>query len=158
MAPDTVFRSREQATDPMSHTLVYHDSPLEERASSPTNPMIDPISIDSVGEFVAVTFQGHRSESHQANILGLSDHQTSYSGLRFRGFLHEPTESLNVELPHAWHRTIDSRELAGRSTKEGWGTSAIWSSIGRHSDHSTGQNVKNKKLDHRVGALEPLLL
>ncbi len=28
----------------MSHTLVYHDNTREERASSPTNPMIDPTS------------------------------------------------------------------------------------------------------------------
>jgi len=31
--------------------------------------------------------------THQANILGLSDGQTSYSGLCFGGFLHEPTAS-----------------------------------------------------------------
>jgi hypothetical protein len=31
-----------QATDPMSHTLVYDDTNPGQGHSSPTNPMIDP--------------------------------------------------------------------------------------------------------------------
>src|SRR6516165_811149 len=42
------------------------------------------------------------------------------------------------------------RSLAGWSTKEGRGTRAVWSWIARHSYHLPEQNVKDKKLYHRV--------
>ena len=42
------------------------------------------------------------------------------------------------------------RWLAGRSTTEGQGKRAVWSWIARHSYHSPEQDVKDKKLDHRV--------
>src|SRR5215813_10194751 len=54
---------------------------------------------------------------------------------------------------HARHRTMGLRQLAGRSTKEGRGKRAVWSWIGRHSYHSAGQNVKNKKLDRTSDSL-----
>ena len=50
----------------------------------------------------------------------------------------------------AEHRTIEVRELAGRSTEEGWGKGAIQSWAARHSYPTDKRNVKTKKLDHRV--------
>ena len=52
--------------------------------------------------------------------------------------------------PKEGHRTMRSRELAGRSTKEGGCIGAIWSWVGRHSDPLPARNVKNKKLEDRV--------
>jgi hypothetical protein len=50
---------------------------------------------------------------------------------------------------------MECRELAGRSTEEGWGKGAIQSGAARHSYPTDKRNVKTKKLDHReIGFLQ----